>query len=105
LPSARYRPNSEDSPRPRANSAPVENRWTTKEVIGHLIDSASNNHQRFARGRITAGQAFSYNDHEWEVRLHDDLAARWHDVIDLRRAYDTHLLHGAGCMSGEWQWR
>ena len=27
--------------------------WSLKEVIGHLIDSASNNHQRFIRLQIT----------------------------------------------------
>jgi hypothetical protein len=28
---------------------PAPERWTKKEVVGHLIDSASNNHQRFVR--------------------------------------------------------
>ena len=31
---------------------PSPGRWTKKEVIGHLIDSASNNHQRFVRARF-----------------------------------------------------
>jgi len=31
---------------------PAPDRWTTKEVIGHLIDSAANNHQRFVRGQL-----------------------------------------------------
>jgi hypothetical protein len=26
-----------------------ESKWTLKEIIGHLIDSASNNHQRITR--------------------------------------------------------
>ena len=26
-----------------------EDKWSLKEIIGHLIDSASNNHQRFVR--------------------------------------------------------
>jgi hypothetical protein len=26
-------------------------------------------------------------------------AARWNDLIDLWRAYNTHILHVAGCMS------
>jgi hypothetical protein len=28
---------------------PAPNKWSKKEIIGHLIDSASNNHQRFVR--------------------------------------------------------
>lgn len=26
-----------------------EDKWSLREIIGHLIDSASNNHQRFVR--------------------------------------------------------
>ena len=35
---------------------PSPERWTKKEVVGHLIDSASNNHQRFVRGQIAPGE-------------------------------------------------
>jgi len=31
---------------------PALMKWSRKEILGHLIDSASNNHQRFVRGRI-----------------------------------------------------
>ncbi len=27
-------------------------KWSKKEIIGHLIDSATNNHQRFVRGQF-----------------------------------------------------
>ena len=37
-------------------------RWSKKEVVGHLIDSASNNHQRFVRGQLTSGQDFPSNE-------------------------------------------
>ena len=30
---------------------PLPNKWSKKEIIGHLIDSATNNHQRFVRGQ------------------------------------------------------
>jgi hypothetical protein len=29
------------------SSRPAEGKWAKKEVLGHLLDSASNNHQRF----------------------------------------------------------
>ena len=35
-----------------ASRRPGKNIWTLKEMIGHLIDSASNNHQRFIRLQI-----------------------------------------------------
>ena len=27
-----------------------QDKWSKKEILGHLIDSATNNHQRFVRG-------------------------------------------------------
>jgi quercetin dioxygenase-like cupin family protein len=45
---------------------PSPERWTRKEVVGHLIDSASNNHQRFVRGQLAAGQDFPrYEQEQW----------------------------------------
>lgn len=35
-----------------ASKRPGEGTWSPKEIIGHLIDSASNNHQRFIRLQI-----------------------------------------------------
>ncbi len=32
-----------------ASSKPIEGKWSLKEILGHLIDSAANNHQRFVR--------------------------------------------------------
>ena len=29
--------------------------WSVKEIVGHLIDSASNNHQRFVRLQVADG--------------------------------------------------
>ena len=31
----------------------AEGKWCAKEIIGHLIDSAGNNHQRFVRAQFT----------------------------------------------------
>ncbi len=30
----------------------AEDKWSLKQIIGHLIDSASNNHQRFVRMQL-----------------------------------------------------
>src|SRR5262245_51591940 len=82
---------------------PSPERWSRKEVLGHLIDSASNNHQRFVRGQLAAGQDFpGYQQEQW-VRIQDYQGARWADLIDLWRAYNTHLLHVASRMSAEGQ--
>jgi hypothetical protein len=36
-----------------ASARPGSEEWSVKEIIGHLIDSASNNHQRFIRMQLT----------------------------------------------------
>lgn len=82
---------------------PSPERWTKKEVIGHLIDSASNNHQRFVRGQLANGQEFPDYEQEGWVRIQQYQVAAWHNLIDLWRAYNTHLLHVAECMSAEGQ--
>jgi hypothetical protein len=67
--------------------------WTRKQIVGHLLDSAANNHQRFVRAAID-GQyarpkyaqdawvaAHGYGDESWETLLrwwqaeHEILAA------------------------------
>jgi hypothetical protein len=32
-----------------AGEKPYAQKWSRKEILGHLIDSAANNHQRFVR--------------------------------------------------------
>src|SRR5437762_13984687 len=64
---------------------PSPERWTKKEVLGHLIDSASNNHQRFVRGQIASGQNFPGYEQEQGVRIQGYQSARWSDLIDLWR--------------------
>jgi DinB superfamily len=80
---------------------PSPERWTKKEVVGHLIDSASNNHQRFVRGQLVAAQDFPRYEQEERVRIQGCQSARWSDLIDLWRAYNTHLLYVAGRMTEE----
>src|SRR5436305_2922886 len=41
-------------------------KWSPKEIIGHLIDSASNNHQRFVRTQFRDDLAFlGYQQEAW----------------------------------------
>jgi hypothetical protein len=34
------------------SARPAEGKWAKKEILGHLLDSASNNHQRFVRATL-----------------------------------------------------
>ena len=65
------------------------------------VGNAANNHQRFVRGQLAGGQDFPrYEQEEW-VRVQGYQAARWADLIDLWRAYNTHLLHVARGMTAQ----
>jgi len=69
--------------------------WSPVEVLGHLIDSAANNHQRFVRAQFTDDLVFSgYEQNQWvsSQKYNDE---PWSDVIQLWSAYNLHLLHVA----------
>ena len=44
---------------------PLPNKWSKKEIIGHLIDSATNNHQRFVRGQFENIPEIRYDQDKW----------------------------------------
>ena len=49
-----------------SQTPPAVGKWSPREVIGHLIDSASNNHQRFVRAQFTDDLEFhGYEQAEW----------------------------------------
>jgi hypothetical protein len=41
------------------------NKWSKKEILGHLIDSATNNHQRFVRSQFEDTPVIPYNQDLW----------------------------------------
>jgi hypothetical protein len=65
--------------------------WSKKEILGHLIDSASNNHQRFVRGAQNVAWDFpTYNQNRWvEVQCYNEM--NWFDLVDLFFHYNLHL--------------
>jgi hypothetical protein len=68
-------------------------KWSRKEIIGHLIDSASNNHQRFIRAQQVEALSFPpYEQNHWSASQHCN-ERRWADLVDLWYAYNSHLAH------------
>ena len=67
--------------------------WSPKQILGHLIDSAANNHQRFVRAQFTDDLAFPGYDQEQWVSAQKYNDEPWPDVIDVWRVYNMHLLH------------
>jgi hypothetical protein len=76
---------------PGVSVAPAD-AWSAKQVLGHLIDSAANNHQRFVRAQFTDDLVFpGYAQEEW-VLVQGYQAAAWHDLLDFWSAYNLHLV-------------
>jgi hypothetical protein len=72
---------------------PSPDRWTIKQVIGHLIDSAANNHQRFIRAQFVDELVFpKYDQNQWVDSQQYD-ATEWDDLVELWRRYNLHLAH------------
>jgi hypothetical protein len=68
-------------------------KWSPKQVLGHLIDSAANNHQRFVRGQEVAALALpGYTQDHWVAAQRYD-RRRWSDLVSLWVAYNRHLAH------------
>jgi hypothetical protein len=68
-------------------------RWAPKEILGHLIDSAGNNHQRFVRAQIFPAVADAgYDQANW-VAVQNYAAEPWPDLIQLWLFFNRHLLH------------
>ena len=67
--------------------------WSVKEIIGHLVDSAANNHQRFVRAQRASAFSFpGYEQDAW-VRSQDYQNASWPELVDLLVLYNHHLAH------------
>ncbi|MEC5142463.1 DinB family protein [Chitinophaga sp. 212800010-3] len=44
---------------------PSPEKWSKQEILGHLIDSAANNHQRFVRIQVEDEPVIRYNQNDW----------------------------------------
>ena len=72
---------------------PAEGKWSAKEIIGHLIDSAAHNHARLVRAQTQADLVFDGYDQEQWVAAQDYQNVSWELLVSLWRAYNFHLAH------------
>ena len=66
--------------------------WAPIEVIGHLIDSAANNHQRFMRLQLQTEISLPGYDQDNWVRLNRYQHEPWAEIIALWSVYNRHLV-------------
>lgn len=76
---------------PEFNAKPSPEKWSKKEIVGHLIDSAANNHQRFVRIQFEDVPVIYYDQNNWN-RFNYYQALDSKHVIDLWTRYNQHLL-------------
>jgi hypothetical protein len=70
-----------------------EEGWSAKQIVGHLIDSAANNHRRFVLAQLKDDLVFEgYAQEDW-VRAQDYQSEPWAQLVELWRAYNLHLAH------------
>ncbi len=65
--------------------------WSKQEILGHLIDSALNNHQRVVRGALNGAEHFPpYDQNRW-VEMQGYNERQWEDLIELWAQCNFHL--------------
>src|SRR5437764_8545226 len=79
---------AEKSQVPRA-----QGKWSPKEIIGHLIDSASNNHQRFVRAQFTDDLIFAGYEQDAWVSVQQYGRESWPLLVQLWKSFNLHLAH------------
>lgn len=69
---------------------PSADKWSKKEILGHLIDSAANNHQRFIRIQFEDTPQIFYDQNNWVAYNHYQ-EADTNALISLWQVYNQHL--------------
>ena len=83
---------------PKPSLEPASGHWSNTQILGHLIDSALNNHARFVRAQISEHLTYAYlivpgyAQNEWVNVGHYD-SRTWDDLLTLWRALNGQILH------------
>lgn len=87
---SKYKDINEDIASKRSGNGKANGNWTLKEILGHLIDSASNNHQRFVRLQIVDELIFpgyGKDNVKWlQIEKYNEM--NFSDVILLLKQYN-----------------
>ncbi|MES2560166.1 MAG: DinB family protein [Bacteroidota bacterium] len=70
---------------------PHPDKWSKKQILGHLIDSAANNHQRFIRIQYEDVPTIVYDQNKWNELNHYETLDRDH-VLTLWTLFNKHIL-------------
>jgi hypothetical protein len=72
---------------------PAPNKWSKKELLGHLIDSATNNHIRFIKIQFMPTPFFveGYAQNDW-VRIQKYNEIDTEHLVNFWKIYNEHIL-------------
>jgi hypothetical protein len=76
-----------------ASFASAPGKWTKKEILAHLIDSASNNHQRFVRAAAQGSLEFPAYDQDKLIAVQKPNNMSWELLIEFWSGYNRYLVH------------
>jgi hypothetical protein len=68
-------------------------KWVKKEILGHLIDSAFNNHQRFVRAQMTERLVWPGYDQDQWVSFQKHRERPWPELVQLWEQLNRHIVH------------
>ena len=74
---------------------PSPSNWSPKEELGHLLDSAANNHQRIVRAQLEDNPAMPGYDQNGWVSLNRYQLRDWNELIGVWQALNRQLLAAA----------
>lgn len=69
---------------------PSATKWSKKEILGHLIDSATNNHHRFVRGQFEDVPDITYDQTNWVEHGYYQ-TMNTHELIEFWTLYNRQL--------------
>ena len=70
---------------------PAPGKWSPRQIIGHLIDSASNNHQRSVRAAFRDDLIFDAYEQDGWVELQRYHDASWDGLLTFWAAFNRHI--------------
>lgn len=82
-------------PRDEIESKSTLTAWSPRQELGHLLDSAANNHQRIVRAQVEDKPAMpGYEQNRW-VTIHAYERRDWEELIETWQAFNRQLLMAA----------
>lgn len=78
-------------PDDEAGVRPAPGKWSRKEIVGHLIDSAVNNQARFVRAQLQDDLVFDGYDQDAWVRVQRYGDAQWNELVALWSHFNMQL--------------